>query len=114
MRGLSRAQDATRDGRRSRVACSTIFTPSASRTTLTPSVSHGLIDRQHRRRIRTSRGEAVESSAFEVPYLPEYIDTIHRLIGAWKKRDVEVVLALLTEEVVHPVHVGTRPLRGKT
>lgn len=56
----------------------------------------------------------MESSAFEVPYLPEYIDTIHRLIGAWKKRDVEVVLALLTEEVVHPVHVGTRPLRGKT
>jgi limonene-1,2-epoxide hydrolase len=45
--------------------------------------------------------------------MAEHIDTIESLIGAWKRHDIEAVLALLTDDVVYHFHVGTRPVRGK-
>jgi limonene-1,2-epoxide hydrolase len=43
----------------------------------------------------------------------EHIETVESLIAAWKRRDPEAVLALLTDDVVYHYHVGARPLIGK-
>ena len=43
----------------------------------------------------------------------EHIETVEALIAAWKRRDSEAVLALLTDDVVYHYHVGARPLIGK-
>lgn len=41
------------------------------------------------------------------------IDKVHELIEAWKRQDVEAVLAMLDDDVVYHYHVGSPPLEGR-
>jgi len=42
-----------------------------------------------------------------------HIDTVKSIIAAWRKRQIEGVLAHLHDDVVYHYHVGSRPLQGK-
>lgn len=42
-----------------------------------------------------------------------HIDTVHRIIEAWKRGDVDGVLDMLCEDVIYHYHVGSRPLEGR-
>lgn len=42
-----------------------------------------------------------------------HIDTVHRIIEAWKRGDIETVLDAVCEDVVYHYHVGSRPLEGR-
>jgi len=46
--------------------------------------------------------------------MASHIDVVQQLIEAWKRRDVDGVLDLLTDDVVYHYHVGSRPLVGKS
>lgn len=41
------------------------------------------------------------------------IDTVHRIIDAWKAGDTETILAQLHEDVVYHYVVGLKPLEGR-
>lgn len=42
-----------------------------------------------------------------------HIDTVHRIIAAWKRGNIETVLDAVCEDVVYHYHVGSRPLEGR-
>lgn len=41
------------------------------------------------------------------------IDAVRHLIGCWERRDIDAVLACLTDDVEYYWHIGSRPIRGK-
>ena len=42
-----------------------------------------------------------------------HIDTVHTIIEAWKRGDIDTVLDQLADDVVYHFHVGSRPLEGR-
>lgn len=46
--------------------------------------------------------------------MPQHIEIVEQLIEAWKQRDIDAVLDLLSDDVVYHYHVGSRPLVGKS
>lgn len=45
--------------------------------------------------------------------MPKYIDSVTGLISDWKRKDVEAVLARVTDDIVWHSHVGSPPTVGK-
>ncbi|MBL8643628.1 MAG: nuclear transport factor 2 family protein, partial [Rhodospirillaceae bacterium] len=41
------------------------------------------------------------------------LDVMRTLMDAWKRRDVEAFLALLTDDFEYYWHIDTKPLQGK-
>lgn len=65
--------------------------------------------------VKTTGATAVAAAASPLAAAPQvsYIDAVSALISDWRRKDVDAVLARVTDDIVWFSHVGTAPKIGK-